>query len=288
MASVLLTPVLEGVIVQHSGSEKPAITPFNIPHSRSVHGNTFLLGLKLEPSSQTISINEAVKLVDEQAGTLKELLGKHGAILFRNFPIKFTTDFQAFVRAFKLPNPHHEVGLSGKRTTVTDDVKTANEEPPDVKFSYHSGYGGSAHFPGILFFYSQIAKGEWQSNGALQVVQKLPAIRKIASTGKPIFFNGFVSVYGRARDNHALEAPYKGDDEKYHFPTTYGDGLGIPIKYLERLLKLSDEIGFLVPWEESHVSLIDNFTVQHARSPWVGKRSLLASLWDGHGQFLTS
>lgn len=83
-----------------------------------------------------------------------------GAILFRGFPVKNATDFQKFVRAFKFPQPHREVGLAGKRTTVTTDVKTANEEPPDVKFYYHSEYGRTAHFPGILFFFSEIVPGQ--------------------------------------------------------------------------------------------------------------------------------
>ena len=296
-----------------------------------------------------------------------------GTILFRGFPIKGAADFQKFVRAFKLPNPHREVGLSGKRTTITTDVKTANEEAPDVKFYYHSEYGRSAHFPGVLFFYSEIvpqsggqtpllsslelydrlkkelpdfmnnltkkgvigrqyfpakedpeaahigwnwkdsygfdiqdndslnvqrakvekvlketlqAEGDWQSNGSLHVLQRLPAIRRIGSTGKLTFFNGIAGVYGRAKDNHALEAPYKGDDGKYHLPTTYGDGSPIPNEYLDRLLQISDEIGFFVPWQEGDVALIDNYTVQHARSPWVGKRSLLVSLWDGHEKFV--
>lgn len=34
-------------------------------------------------------------------------------------------------------------------------MKTANEEPPNVKFYYHNEYGRSAHFPGIVFFFSQ-------------------------------------------------------------------------------------------------------------------------------------
>lgn len=106
------------------------------------------------------------------------------------------------------------------------------------------------------------ADAEWQANGALHVIQRLPAIRRIASTGKPTFFNGFAGVYGRAKDNNALEPPYRGLDDKYHLPTTYGDGSPIPTKYLDRLLELSDEIGFLVPWQEGDVALIDNYSVQ--------------------------
>lgn len=106
------------------------------------------------------------------------------------------------------------------------------------------------------------AEAVWQPNGALHVLQRLPAIRRIASTGKPIFFNGFAGVYGRAKDNAALAPPYRGLDKKYHLPTTYGDGSPIPNEYLDRLLELSDEIGFLVPWQEGDVAFIDNYTVQ--------------------------
>ncbi|EXJ89959.1 hypothetical protein A1O3_03026 [Capronia epimyces CBS 606.96] len=360
-ASTLSNPTLE--------AEVP-IEIFPVPQSRSVHGNAFPLGIRVKEGHQFQDIDAAVRRIEElaQTGLFDGLLQSHGTILFRGFPVKTASDFSKFVKAFRLPQPHREIGLSGKRTTINDAVKTANEEPPDVKFYYHSEYGRSAHFPGVLFFFSEIvpeqggqtpllsslelydrlraempefahdletkvspsslfaasgkielnnsrqdsygfdiqagdsldvqrskveavlkqdlqAEAEWQPNGALHVLQKLPAIRRIQSTGKATFFNGFAGVYGRARDNDALKSPYRGLDGKYHLPTTYGDGSPIPTAYLDRLLDLSDEIGFLVPWEAGDVALIDNYTVQHARSPWVGKRSLLVSLWDGREKF---
>jgi hypothetical protein len=78
-----------------------------------------------------------------------------GAILFCGFAIKSADDLSRFTKAFQYPQPHQEVGLSGKRTTLDDNVTTANEGPPDVKFYYHNEYGRSAHFPGIVFFFSQ-------------------------------------------------------------------------------------------------------------------------------------
>jgi hypothetical protein len=75
--------------------------------------------------------------------------------LFRGLPIRTAEDLSKFSKAFKFPQPHQEVGLSGKRTTVSGEVKTANEEPPSVKFYFHNEYGRSAHFPGVLFFFSQ-------------------------------------------------------------------------------------------------------------------------------------
>jgi hypothetical protein len=110
------------------------------------------------------------------------------------------------------------------------------------------------------------AKAEWQSNGALHVLQHLPAFRRIVSTGQIVPFNGLGGVYGRQRDREALLPPYKGVDNNYHLPTTYGDGSEIPHEYLERLLEISDQIGFLGPWKEGDVALIDNYTVQVSSS----------------------
>lgn len=106
------------------------------------------------------------------------------------------------------------------------------------------------------------ADAEWQPNGALHVLQRLPAVRRIASTGQPVLFNGLGGVYGRQRDRQALEPPHIGTDGGVHLPTTYGDGSAISNDVLERYLAISDEIGFLVPWEEGDVALIDNYTVQ--------------------------
>lgn len=78
---------------------------------------------------------------------------------------------QKFSKAFKYPHPHQEVGLSGKRSTVGDNVKTANEEPPHVKFYYHNEYGRSAHFPGILFFFSQIVPEQGGQSPLLSTVE---------------------------------------------------------------------------------------------------------------------
>lgn len=85
-----------------------------------------------------------------------EAINLDGVILFRGFPVKEAAAFSEFVGAFRFPNPHREIGLAGKRSVVAENIKTANEEPPDVKFYYHSEYGRSANFPGILFFFSEI------------------------------------------------------------------------------------------------------------------------------------
>ncbi|SPO07563.1 uncharacterized protein DNG_10258 [Cephalotrichum gorgonifer] len=231
-----------------------------------------------------------------------------GAILFRGFPVKTAEDLSKITKAFKFPQPHQEVGLSGKRSTVGDNVKTANEEPSHVKFYFHDEYGRSAHFPGIVFFNSQIvpdeggqtpllstielydrvrdelpefvndltenciigrqyypdkqdpeaktigwnwqdsygfdiepsdaletqrrkvehvlesrlkAEAEWQPNGALHVLQRLPAVRRIESTGQPVLFNGlgatlysWTCLVDNRKTQHTLPGqPLKADRE---------------------------------------------------------------------------
>lgn len=106
------------------------------------------------------------------------------------------------------------------------------------------------------------AEAEWQPNGTLHVLQRLPAFGRIASTDQVVPLNGLGGVYGRQRDRKALAPPWRGIDGGIHLPTTYGDGPEIPTRYLERLLEISDDIGFLVRWEEGDVALVDNYTVQ--------------------------
>lgn len=98
-------------------------------------------------------------------GESDELLD--GVILFRGLPIADATDFSAFTESFKFPRHYQEIGLAGKRSVVAGNVKTANEEPPDVKFYYHTEYGRSANYPDILFFYSEIVPEQGLSSSYL-------------------------------------------------------------------------------------------------------------------------
>ncbi|KAI8207773.1 Clavaminate synthase-like protein [Colletotrichum sp. SAR 10_76] len=236
---------------------------FSIPGSRTVHGQDFPLGIRVKKGQSFIDIDDAIShfkaLADKNV--FNKLPTNHGAILFRGFPLKDAGDFSKFVHAFGLPNLHREIGLSGKRTTISETVKTANEEPPTVRFYFHNEYGRSANFPGVLFFFSekvpqegvigrqyypskddpdwqkvgwnwkasrtcpddsygheieegdtlevQRAKverfladrlhveGEWQRDGSLIVLSRVPAIRRVASTRKLTFFNGLAGVFGR-------------------------------------------------------------------------------------------
>lgn len=57
-------------------------------------------------------------------------------------------------------------------------MKTANREPPHVKFYFHNEYGRSAHFPGTLFFNSLKVPDEGESSDH-QRLERLPLTRLI-------------------------------------------------------------------------------------------------------------
>lgn len=130
-------------------------------------------------------------------------------------------------------------------------------------------------------------------------------IRKHDETGLPTWFGNLTSVWGRSKYHGATDPPYRGDDGAYHPPPEYGDGTPIEKEYLDLVLALAESLQVFIEWQVGDVVLLDvrcspltaylrcrhndigqmlthvqNYAVMHARSPWTGKRTVLAALWD--------
>ena len=58
----------------------------------------------------------------------------------------------------------------------------------------------------------------------------------------------------------------------------FGDGSAIPIKDMNIVIKLADQLTFNLEWETGDIVLIDNYLVMHGRRPYKGDRRVLASL----------
>jgi alpha-ketoglutarate-dependent taurine dioxygenase len=83
---------------------------------------------------------------------------RHGAILFRGFPLATTDDFDAFIRAFDYPNFRYEESLSNAvRVVRTDRVFSANEAPPEVTIFLHHEMAQTPIYPSRLFFFCERA-----------------------------------------------------------------------------------------------------------------------------------
>ncbi|ETS86007.1 hypothetical protein PFICI_04032 [Pestalotiopsis fici W106-1] len=121
---------------------------------------------------------------------------------------------------------------------------------------------------------------EWHGDGSLSVTHIVPIIRIHRDTGLTTWFGNLTSAWGRSKYHGATEPPYRGDDDSYHPPPLYGDDTKIEKEYLDLALELAEASQVLISWEKGDIVLLDNYAVMHSRSPWVGKRTVLAALWD--------
>ncbi|MEM7011633.1 MAG: TauD/TfdA family dioxygenase [Verrucomicrobiota bacterium] len=114
--------------------------------------------------STDATLDEARAWVSENRQHLDQQAAKHGAVLFRDFPVASDQDFDGFIAAFDFPNFKYEDSLSNAvRTNRTDRVFTANEAPPDVTIYLHHEMAQTPIYPSKLFFFCEQAA---ESGGA--------------------------------------------------------------------------------------------------------------------------
>jgi alpha-ketoglutarate-dependent taurine dioxygenase len=112
----------------------------------------------LEPGSATLDLASTVERIRHNREYLLDLLGIHGAVLLRNFPISSDTDFDAVVKAFELANFTYAESLSNAvRKNRTERVFTANEAPPEVEIFLHHEMAQTPIYPSRLLFFCEQA-----------------------------------------------------------------------------------------------------------------------------------
>ncbi|QDS95571.1 Taurine catabolism dioxygenase TauD, TfdA family [Roseimaritima multifibrata] len=98
----------------------------------------------------------AIEWAKSQRADLMQQLQRHGAILFRGFPLSVPEDVDAFVAAFDLENFPYEQSLSNAvRINYTPRIFSANEAPSDVTIFLHHEMAQTPVFPAQLFFFCQ-------------------------------------------------------------------------------------------------------------------------------------
>lgn len=112
-------------------------------------------------TSDGASLADVQSWIAETRESLLDSLSRHGAILFRGFPIAGATDFDAFIRAFGLGSFTYKESLSNAvRVNRTPLVFTANEAPPEVSIFLHHEMAQTPLFPSRLFFCCEKAPAE--------------------------------------------------------------------------------------------------------------------------------
>jgi len=112
--------------------------------------------LVVKCDSPRARLDEVVQWLTLQRDDLKQQAEKHGAILFRGFPLSGPDDFDRFIAAFDWENFPYEQSLSNAvRINYTTRVFSANEAPPDVTIYLHHEMAQTPVFPSKLFFFCQ-------------------------------------------------------------------------------------------------------------------------------------
>lgn len=126
----------------------------SIPQQRTYKGAVFPLVLVPTDEHKAESLEYWQQWVERSADELNELRRKHGAILFRGFPVVDANDFDHFVTSFHFPD-YEYIGGAAPRTVITDKVFTTNDSPPDQIIPFHHEVAQSPNFPKKLFFFCE-------------------------------------------------------------------------------------------------------------------------------------
>jgi hypothetical protein len=103
-----------------------------------------------------IDLDAACAWATGHCGQMLDDACRHGAVLFRGFPVRTAEDFDRFVTAFGLPPFTYEDSLSyAVRMNRTPRVFTANEAPPSVTIFFHHEMAQTPFFPTTLFFFCE-------------------------------------------------------------------------------------------------------------------------------------
>jgi alpha-ketoglutarate-dependent taurine dioxygenase len=112
--------------------------------------------LVLECRSPETSLDAVTAWLGAQSTQLCEQAARHGAVLFRGFPVHTAQDFDRFVTGFELENFAYEDSLSNAvRVNRTPRVFTANEAPPTVTIFLHHEMAQTPIYPSKLFFFCE-------------------------------------------------------------------------------------------------------------------------------------
>lgn len=94
--------------------------------------------------------------IGSNCGAFCDQAHRHGAVLFRGFPLATAEDFDRFVAAFGFENFPYEDSLSNAvRVNRTPRVFTANEAPPTVEIFLHHEMAQTPRYPSRLFFFCE-------------------------------------------------------------------------------------------------------------------------------------
>lgn len=137
-------------------ARKVEAAPVTVAGQQQHAGSPFPLVLQCQ-SAQS-SLDEVAGWLATHAAEFCEQACRHGAILFRGFPVRTAEDFDRFIASFGLRNFAYDESLSNAvRINRTPRVFTANEAPANVTIFLHHEMAQTPIYPSKLFFFCEQA-----------------------------------------------------------------------------------------------------------------------------------
>lgn len=130
-----------------------------VPGQRSFDGIAFPLVLSPAGCSEAESAGFWNDWVEEHLETIENLLLRHGAILFRNFPFDTAVEFDKFAKSFGYKERTLLEGVIIRKPRFSNIV-TTTEAPSGALISFHHELSQRIDHPTDLFFYCEIPAKE--------------------------------------------------------------------------------------------------------------------------------
>jgi alpha-ketoglutarate-dependent taurine dioxygenase len=130
----------------------------------------------VSPENNHLNLEQTTNFLQQSKTLLQKLLLKHGALVFRGFPVKNAADFSSFIRALMLGGFVNYIGGDSPRDKVTDAVYTSTEAPPAFTIPLHQELSFIKYFPRHIYFYCAVAPqdgGSTTIGDARQIYQAL-------------------------------------------------------------------------------------------------------------------
>lgn len=127
-----------------------------IPEQKTVNGLAF--PLVITPHNDEVARDPAAfdDWVHQHRDDLKALLIKHGALLFRGFPVSNADAFEHHLDQTSFKNMPYVGGAAPRNQVTQSRIVTANESPASETIPFHHEMAQTPNPPGYIFFYCDI------------------------------------------------------------------------------------------------------------------------------------
>lgn len=132
----------------------------------------------ITPKNKTHHFQDFIHHLQTHKKHLETLLLKHGALLFRDFPVSDAKDFEHCIEALGLGNFVNYIGGDSPRDKVAEKVYTSTEAPPSFHIPLHQELSFVKNFPNHIYFFCETPpaeRGETIIGDARQISKALDA-----------------------------------------------------------------------------------------------------------------